>query len=225
MAWQLLDVCCCQGGASWGYHLAGFDVTGVDIEPQPRYPFPFVQADGLDVLADKAFMARFDAVHASWPCQRYTKGAANPAAHPDLIPPGRRALQATGLPWVMENVPSRRHDLRPDLKLCGCMFPQLGQLRRERWLETSWHAWDMRPPCAHTGGAVTVLTHGARREISRALRQAGQPHHVHVPDSEAAALMGVDWMDTYGRGEAIPPAYTQYVGGLLAAHLAEEAAS
>ncbi|MFJ4328215.1 hypothetical protein ACIP3A_34605 [Streptomyces tricolor] len=103
---RLLDVCCGAGGLSMGYYLAGFDVVGVDIVPQPNYPFPFVQTDGIDYVAQHGHA--FDLVHGSWPCERYarvTKWRGNPDDPPDLVGPGREVMQATGRPWVIENVP------------------------------------------------------------------------------------------------------------------------
>jgi len=96
---RVLDLFCCQGDASMGYHLAGFDVTGIDISPQPRYPFPFVQGDALDFVREHG--GEFDFIHASPPCQRYTLAQRIQGRdHPDLIAPTRAALQATGRPWV-----------------------------------------------------------------------------------------------------------------------------
>ena len=92
---RVLDLCCGAGGLSMGYYLAGFDVVGVDIRPQPNYPFPFHQADGLQFCADHGHT--FDLVHGSWPCERYasvTRWRGNPDDHPDLIGPGREVMQA-----------------------------------------------------------------------------------------------------------------------------------
>src|SRR6476661_8232697 len=100
---RLLDLFCGAGGAAVGYHRAGFDVVGVDINPQPRYPFEFHQGDALTALEHN--WQRFDAVHASPPCQHYSITRHSHAKeHPDLVAATRQALQATGLPWVMENV-------------------------------------------------------------------------------------------------------------------------
>ena len=100
---RLLDLFCCQGGAGMGYHRAGFEVFGVDLSPQPRYPFAFIQADALSL--DAAFIRTFDAIHASPPCQRFTLAQRiQNRQHPDLIEPTRAMLTASGLPWVIENV-------------------------------------------------------------------------------------------------------------------------
>lgn len=101
---KLLDLFCCAGGAGMGYAQAGFDVTGVDIVPRPRYPFAFVQADVLTL--DPAWVASFDAIHASPPCQAHSalKSMHNAKDHPDLVPQTRAMLVASGRPWIIENV-------------------------------------------------------------------------------------------------------------------------
>src|SRR5215467_701837 len=135
---RLLDLFCGAGGAAMGYHRAGFDVVGVDIKPQPRYPFTFIQADAMTFPLEG-----FDAIHASPPCQAYIRsGMYDKSRHPDLLPPVRCQLERSDVPWVIENVPGA--PMRVDLKLCGCMFG-LG-VARQRWFETSWHAFDLRPP-------------------------------------------------------------------------------
>ena len=221
---RLLDTYSGAGGAGYGYGLAGFEVTGVDNRPQPRYPFRFIQADALDVLADREFLAQFDAIHGSPPCPARSRATPDRSIHPRLIGATRTLLQASGLPWVMENVPPApgAEYLRPDLIVCACQTDLDRRLVRERWFETSWQAFDLRPPCHHEGlPAVSVLRHGARYEINR--RQAGG-HHRHVPHTEAEQIMGIGWMTQTELGDAIPPAYTEYVGGLLMEYLETQAA-
>ena len=168
---KLLDVCCGAGGAAAGYARAGFEVTGVDIVPQPDFPFEFIRGDALEVLADREFVSRFDAVHGSPPCQLWATATLSQRKagkeYPDLITPLRKLLEASGLPWVVENVPQA--PLRADVGLCGCMFglelEGVGQLRRERIFELSWHR---RMTAAHlpqhqvttTGGAAEQGEHG-----------------------------------------------------------------
>jgi DNA (cytosine-5)-methyltransferase 1 len=198
---RLLDLGCCQGGATRGYQLAGFYVIGVDIEPQPRYVGDeFIQADMLTVD-----LGGYDAYHCSAPCQRW---AASTPAHlrhtwPDLITPMRARLTATGKPYVLENVP--RAPLRPDLVLCGCMFPECGRLQRKRWFETWPRLFDLRPECRHEEPAITITTKGC-------------PNRTGAWE-EAKRVMGITWASQRGVGEAIPPAYTEHVGGLLLEHL------
>lgn len=221
MTARLLDLFCCAGGASAGYARAGFDVVGVDISPQPRYPFTFRQADALDVLADREFVANFDAIHASPPCQHYSAAAEihdTADQHPDLIPPVRSLLMDTGLPWVMENV--ERSTLATTLMLCGSMFG-LG-VKRHRLFESNvlligptcgshrlWHA------SVFGGRAVgrQRVTHGGPGVRSQTWDK--------FPDELATArdAMGIDWMNLAELSEAIPPAYTEFIGGQLLASL------
>jgi DNA (cytosine-5)-methyltransferase 1 len=205
-----------------GYHLAGFEVVGVDNRPMPRYPFDFVEGDALEYIA--AHGHEFDAIHASPPCQRYSVSTVAfrraGKQYADLIGPTRTALTATGRPWVMENVP--RAPLRPDYILCGCMFPgELPGLRRERWFEVSWGpVAQLRPPCHHPEPIVTVMGHGPGPN-QRGMRA--------LPGPEFHALkrhaMGIDWMNREELGEAIPPAYGRWIGEQLAAHVERCAAS
>ncbi len=200
----LLDLFCGAGGAAMGYHRAGFDVVGVDIKPQPHYPFEFFQRDALDYTA--SWMsdwcdgpAYFDAIHASPPCQHYanvTRWRGNQADHPALIGPTRELLQASGLPWVLENVENTPID--PHYVLCGTMFGL--PIRRHRWFETS-HALRMTPrACNH---------------------QPGDKPFIHKQERAYADAMGCEWMTNREAREAIPPAYTEYIGGWLIGVLSE----
>lgn len=202
-----------------GYHRAGFEVVGVDIKPQPNYPFTFIQADALETLAyyldhhpDPG--KRATAIHASPPCQAYssiTSCQGDRSAHPDLLPPTRELLSTAGIPWVIENVPGA--PMRADYKLCGCMFG-LG-VQRERWFETSWHGFDLRPPCSHSAPAVGVYGYGGPRGSSG--RLSGRL-------SAWRKAMGIDWMDARELTQAIPPAYTEYAIACLLATVSECAA-
>src|SRR5271157_4967892 len=125
---RLLDLFCCAGGAGVGYRRAGFEVVGVDIEPQPNYPFPFIQANALAL--DHEFIASFDAVHASPPCQSYSdlaKRNRNADAWPRLVEPVRDMLIRSGLPYIIENVEGA--PLRNPVVLCGTMFKGLRVIR------------------------------------------------------------------------------------------------
>ncbi len=204
---RLLDLFCGAGGAAMGYRRAGFDVVGVDIAPQPRYPFEFHQCDALDALANytsQLAVCDFDAIHASPPCQVFSVATQHARSrHHDLLAPTRELLDRVGVPWVIENVPGS--PMRADYRLCGCMFG-LGRLRRERWFETSWHGFEMRAACHHPEPAITITT-------------KGQPNRTGYAD-EAAEAMGIDWMNMRERGLAIPPAYTEHIGRALLEHLA-----
>lgn len=183
-----------------GYHQAGFDVVGVDIAHQRRYPFEFIQADVLSL--DPAFLASFDAIHASPPCQQYS-GAQRIRKndHPDLIAPVREMLIASGKPYVIENVPGA--PLRWPTMLCGGMFPGL-RVYRHRLFETSWAIYAPRHP-AHTAPQI---------KMGRPIRQGDFIHVVGNFSGVAYAreAMGIDWMSRDELREAIPPAFTKYIG-------------
>lgn len=202
---RVLDLFCCAGGAGVGYHQAGCEVVGVDINPQPRYPFKFIHADALDVLADTDFVASFDAIHASPPCQAHTLAQRiQGREHPDVIEPIRRLLAQSGLPYVIENVPGA--PLRDPITLCGVMFPGLA-VYRHRLFETSWPI----PQPSHA-------TH--ERPLTKMGRPPRDGEYMHVVGNfsgvaRAREAMGIDWMMRDELREAIPPAYTNFVGRQL----------
>lgn len=212
----LCDLFSGAGGAAMGYHRAGFGVVGVDLAPQPRYPFEFVQADAMTFPLDG-----FDAVHASPPCQDHstTKDFGGPHGTGWMLAAMLDRFAAPSVPWVVENVKTaplpRQCDLfgANGLELCGCMFPELrGLLYETRLFQTSfgvaqpahhWHRWRQtkmgRPPrpdeCMQITGHFSDVPEGRRR-------------------------MGLDRLTQGELAQAIPPAYTEYVGGLLLDHLA-----
>ena len=196
-----------------GYHRAGFDVVGVDIAAQPRYPFTFYQADAFSFLAElQADLDFYDAVHASPPCRDHTVYTSRWGVEGSgyALPAIREALIDTDIPWVIENVPGA--DMRADYRLCGCMF-NLPGLRRKRLFETSWCERFEPPPCRHTSPAVTVTGHsgGSSRRDGTAGRGT---------KSAWCAAMGIDWMTNREMSQAVPPAYTEFVGRELLAVLA-----
>jgi DNA (cytosine-5)-methyltransferase 1 len=210
---RLLDLFCGAGGAAMGYHRAGFDeIVGVDLASQPRYPFAFVQADALTYLAKHGH--EFDAIHASPPCQRWAAGH-NPyrQRYPDLIEPTRRMLGMFPAAWVIENVP--RAPLRADYRICGCQVG-LPRLRRVRWFEVSWSV-DLRlaPPCYHPEQVLTVTGTGTPTGTWKALGRA-------VTIGEFRSAMGIDWMRRAELSEAIPPAYTEFIGTQLLESVMED---
>ena len=216
---RLLDLFCGAGGAAMGYHRAGFDVTGVDNRPQPRYPFEFHQGDALGALDQLDFLAHawggnFDAIHASPPCQDHMRHPLHTQKRhgtADLLPGTRARLASQRSPWVIENVPGA--PMRVDYKLCGCIFG-LG-VQRERWFETSWRGFELRQPCAHPGPSVDPTRgHGWWWK-----------KYGHVSTlQEVRDGMGIDWMDQDQLRQAIPPAYTEYIGAQLLEHLSGVAA-
>jgi DNA (cytosine-5)-methyltransferase 1 len=202
---KLLDLFCGAGGAAMGYHRAGFDqIVGVDIEPQPKYPFEFVQADALEYLLAQG--QEFDLVHASPPCQAYSrlKGLAS-SDHPELIEPTREILVGSGKPYVIENVPGA--PLVNPITLCGSMFGL--QLIRHRLFECKPAIWFVTMSCACKG-----LFTNADNEVSSfengatAISVVG--HNFKLDD--AKMVMGIDWMNREELAQAIPPAYTEWIG-------------
>lgn len=206
---RILDLFCGAGGAAMGYHQAFPDaeIVGVDIKPQPRYPFEFVQADALEYVAE--YGAAFNFIHASPPCQRWSIETLESykTQHPDLIVPTRKALRRTGHPYVIENVEGARKHLRCPVKLCGTMFGL--KLRRHRYFEIHPRLLMLTPPCNHSLDVVYVTG-------STGYSGCGF-HRRDFPKTEKEAAMQIDWMITDELDEAIPPAYTEWIGRQLAA--------
>lgn len=209
---RLLDLFCGAGGCTAGYQRAGFYVVGVDINPQPNYCGDvFIQGDALEILREWHFEA-FDAIHASPPCQRFSiaqNATQNEDAHPDLIDPTRELLLDTGLPYVIENVP--RAPLRSPITLCGKSFGL--NVKRHRLFETNWPAYGADCPKAH-GYVISVFGTGAARETRRV--DGKRPS---VAAEVARRAMGVDWMRREEMSQAIPPAYTHFLGLQLRAYI------
>lgn len=240
---KLLDLFCCAGGAGMGYHRAGFEVFGVDIEPQRRYPFAFHQGDVLEVLAAllsgaavaftypdgrvvELTLADFTIVHASPPCQLFSTTAnAHTRQHVDLLTPTRPLLVATGLPFIIENVVGA--PLVDPVMLCATMFglraPDVDgvelELQRHRLFETSFPIGLAPSPCAHGSGPVAGVYGGSRQPEHRdnPARRGGYTPALAV----RAQIMGIDWMRTeHELNQAIPPAYTEWLGVQALKHLA-----
>jgi len=211
---RLLDLFCGAGGAAMGYHRAGFDVVGVDISPQPRYPFEFHQADVRDF--DFQSLGWFDAIHLSPPCQSQTaltKGTNKGREYVDLIPWARQFVAEMGLPAVIENVQGSY--LRRDLVLCGEMFG-LGVIRH-RYFEL--HGWTATPPTHRPHrGRVRGWRHGVYFDgpYLAVYGEGGGKGSV----AEWQEATGINWTDDRKSiAESIPPAYTEHIGWQLLAHL------
>lgn len=209
---RLLDLFCGAGGAAAGYAHAGFDVVGVDVAYQPNYPFEFVRADAL--MLDSAWLASFDAIHASPPCQAYSDLAwrnGNGDDWPKLVEPVRELLRGAGRPYVIENVEGA--PLRDYIVLCGTMFTELRVLRH-RLFETNF-------PVMAPSHSRHPLVHTHDRRKAHYGRTDEWVDYVTVTGggncSIAAArdAMGIDWMNKREINEAIPPAYSEYVGRAL----------
>lgn len=202
---RLLDLFCGAGGCSVGYYRAGFEVVGVDNEPQPSYPFEFHQADAIEFLADHSH--EFDAIHASPPCQRFSVCQHihnNGDRYLDLIDPSRRALESTGLPWVIENVVGA--PLNQPIMLCGLMFDL--RVLRHRLFESNTTLFAPLHP-KHPQGNLTNSCYGYSTGETGFVCVAG---HNFVRTAGAKA-MGIDWMRRREElAQAIPPAYTENIG-------------
>ena len=221
---RLLDLFCGAGGAAVGYHRAGFDdIVGIDNVPQPDYPFTFIQADALRPPVD---MDTFNLIHASPPCQAYsTQGRwarwGTPPSAPPLIAETQLLLDAAATPFVIENVVgARRHLREPMLKLRGGMFG-LNSIDRLRYFELGgW--WILQPPEADRRPPPHVVK-GVYGQRPDGRRLGPRKHSLRAVSSidEAREVMGIDWINEWrGIAEAIPPAYTEYIGAAFLDQLA-----
>jgi hypothetical protein len=219
----LLDLFCGAGGAAMGYYRAGFDVIGVDIEPQPNYPFELHQYDALEFLrrmtGGVTEWNAVDVIHASPPCQascNLTKGTNAGRVYKQLIPQTRELLAQTGLPTVIENVQGAQ--IRRDLTLCGEMFG-LGVIRH-RYFECSFPV--VQPEHVKHRGRVRGWRHGKYFDGPYVAVYGDGGGKASVPEAQEA--MGIDWTDNLvSLNEAIPPAYSEYIGEQLIEELREAA--
>lgn len=229
---RILDLFCCQGGASEGYRRAGYVVYGVDLDPQPHYPFAFHQGDALEVLhillaggfiaftrrdgtVERLRLSDFHAIHASPPCQRRTKAQKiMKNEHPALIAPTRELLERTGLPYVIENVVPGDGELDDDplvnpVVLCGAMFDL--ETYRHRQFEANW--------------CIAVPAHPVH--VARNTKMGRPPvegEYMHIVGNfsgvdRARSIMDMPWANRDGLREAIPPAYSEFIGKQLIAQL------
>lgn len=219
---RLLDLFSCAGGAAVGYHRAGFDVVGVDVRPQPEYPFEFHLGDALEFLRDHGH--EFDAIHASPPCQAYSRASllaehqGNKRSTVDLVEPTRMALIATGKPFVIENVAGA--PLVSPLMLCGSMFGL--KVRRHRMFESS-VAMFAPGPCRHKEQGRPVGVYGRMGDhvkgVDKQRPERGVIYGGRTASTiaEAQDALGIAWVTRWDSlKEAIPPAYTEWVGRQLA---------
>lgn len=214
---RALDLFCCAGGAGMGLSRAGFEVIGVDVRPQPRYPFEFHQADALTFD-----LSGFDFIWASPPCQGYTalRHAPGTKGAPLLIDAVRDRMPA-GVPWVIENVEEAAWAMRDPVTLCGSMFDLGAQgcrLQRHRLFEASFYI--PAPACAHDARPVVGVYGGHARK--RSAKAGGrQARDIWEGGHKAAAseALGVDWMTLGEMSECIPPAYSQHIGLAAIEHI------
>lgn len=204
---RLLDLFCGAGGCSVGYERAGFEVVGVDVSPQPNYPFEFHLADAMTYPLDG-----FDAIHASPVCKGFSFATYfHPGArenHPDLLTPTRERLLESGLPFVIENVQGA--PMRKDLVLCGEMFGL--RLHRHRVFEVEGFTC-LAPP--HQKHKLKGAKHNCHVEDGHARQVAGN----YADHESACEAMGIDWMSRKELAQAIPPSYTELIGHQLMSHL------
>jgi DNA (cytosine-5)-methyltransferase 1 len=215
---RLLDLFCCAGGAAMGYHRAGFDVVGVDREPQPNYPFEFVQGDALVVLRKwiaRSVLSDVDAIHASPPCQWGTAYARRPnhvKPSPNLVAETRALLDYTGLPYVIEQPPHGRSCMIDPVQLCGSSFGL--DVRRHRLFESNVPL--VAPPCDHAWQTPRFAP--ATNRTNR--RRTVEVGVWRIPlDVQQRAMGGCEWMTREELSQAIPPAYTEHLGRQLLAHV------
>ena len=203
---RLLDLFCGAGGAAMGYYRAGFtDIVGVDIAPQPNYPFEFVQADALEYLAEHG--REFDVIHASPPCQAYSMAAQqwrkSGEEYPDLLEATRELLIKTGKPYIIENVPGAPL-INPTI-LNGAFFGK--NLRRTRLFETSFEI------------PFFLLPKERPSRFKMGRKPSGNDPVVPVGHfsgvARAKKVMEIDWMTQGELAQAIPPAYTEWIGKRL----------
>lgn len=244
----LLDLFCGAGGAAVGYARAGFEVIGVDHVAQPHYPFEFVQADAMTYPLDG-----FDAIHASPPCQAFTALRTMPNArqYDDLLTPTRLRLDATGTPYIIENVEGAPM-VGAFVRLCGSMFG-LGtgdaELRRHRLFELRGF-YTLTPSCAHYTRHLVIGVYGGhgrdrrrtvgvygdgngrgyRRHpatvgvVGNAGGQSARDGTQQFSTDQRREAMGIDWMTGDELSQAIPPAYTEFIGAQLLDHLSRVSA-
>jgi DNA (cytosine-5)-methyltransferase 1 len=231
---RLLDLFCGAGGCTKGYQDAGFYVVGVDINPMPRYcGDEFIQGDALWHLKQLAYDNShgnpypFVALHASPPCQGYSvANNVHKKDHPKLLGDTRELLQATGLPYVIENVEGARKHMIEPYTLCGL---SLGlNVKRHRLFESNFPL--IVPPChsKHDGDWLLVFGHSVM-ERGHVVRQTPAGHNTthrkHTTTARGREAMGIDWMNRDELSEAIPPPYTELIGHQLMDYLRVEAAA
>lgn len=220
---KALDLCCCGGGAARGYAQAGFQVLGVDIDPQPNYPFEFVRGEALEYLRHQN-LKPFDIIHVSPPCQGYSTAVSSRASRyvrtlgkdePRLIAPLRALLEESGKPYVIENVMGARKELRVGLTLCGSMFGL--PIARHRIFETNWPI--AQPMHARCSGVAKRFSEAMGWEY-RDMSVTGKGRRKGTTE-RWKQIMGIEGnMTQHQLSEALPPAYTRYIGQQFLSFLA-----
>lgn len=212
---KVLDLFCCAGGASMGYSLAGFELTGVDIKDQPNYPFTFIKGDVMEILKDRDFLSRFDFIHASPPCQGYSNFTKDDSVYvyyssgkqtPKLIAPVREVLKSINKPYAIENVAGAAEDMINPIYLTGCMFNL--PIRRKRLFECNFPV--EQPKSILKRGYVKRYAdeHGLHKKD---MTVTGKSRNKGCLDTWRK-IMDISWMKRgWELTEAIPPAYSHYI--------------
>jgi DNA (cytosine-5)-methyltransferase 1 len=213
VTYRLLDLFSGAGGAAMGYHRAGFEVVGVDIVEQPNYPFKFILGDALAIAEDQPeLLSNVDVIHASPPCQTFTayrrRGAGVGDRYRDLVVETRALLQATELPYLIENVPTA--PLREPVQICGSSFGL--DIRRHRLFESNVHL--VVPPCNHDW-QTPRFPPATNRTNRRSTVEVG----TYRCEKLAPQAMGIDWMHNAELSQAVPPTYTEFLGRQMFAYL------
>jgi DNA (cytosine-5)-methyltransferase 1 len=221
----ILDAFCGAGGAAKGYHDAGFDVVGVDVEPQPRYPYEFHRGDAMTWPLNG-----FDAIHASPPCHDHsTVTGRNRKANGVkgtrwMLEATLRRIIAAGVPFIVENVETA--EFPPGvfrIRLCGSAFGL--DVQRHRWFATNVPM--LEPPCAHHLQPPRFRSLDSRRKDGALSRVVGVHGHLNYAGERELReqAMGIDWMTVAELSQALPPAYTNWLGEQLLVHLAAAVSS
>lgn len=225
---KLLDLFCCEGGSSAGFEAAGFEVYGVDIEPQPLYRHWLHVGDAIEVLdrlregrgvvfvhpdgrSKTLVIEHIHALHASPPCQAHSTITPDKAKHIDLIPDTRERLQKWPQPWVIENVEGAKKELIDPIRLCGSSFNL--KVRRHRFFESSVPLTSL--PCKHKAQGTPVGVYGGLRTKHWTRPKGTSRGQKATSLEEAQSVMGMPWASWYGCTQAIPPVYAEYIGNQL----------
>lgn len=206
---KLLDLYCCGGGAGYGYEMAGFEVTGVDIQKQPKHRGLFIQSDAITYLLEN--YEKYDVIHASPPCQEYSMSSKQfrlkGKKYSDLIHVTREALLTTGKPYIIENVPGS--PLINPITLCGSMFGM--ETYRHRLFESNLPIYSpIHPEHTHKNAKM-----GRAAKPGEFIQYVGHFSGV----KKVQEMTGLFWLGQYELAQSIPPQYTEYLGKQILEYL------
>ncbi len=222
---KCLDLCCCSGGASDGYHDAGFEVTGVDIKEQKQYPYSFYKGDAVEIVrgAGLVNLNEFDFIHASPPCQTHTSlvhirnAQGGKAAVVDILDEVVEGLIACKKPFIVENVSNailkKKHDGLHEITLCGSMFGLKVRRHRKFWSNIPITTEGMK--CEHKKQGKPVGVYGSKGDQVKGMWKGKMSYGgtTAKTDEEAISAMGFKRKVPWNKlKEAIPPSYTEFLG-------------